>query len=144
MAKFNATVWVEGGWVKVRWPWHKTRMNPLKDEIKDSIPYSSRKWNPDEKCWDIEPSYDELLLDILERHCDNVIVLSDDEPAAAPAQLPAGTDPGALLMSLCPDTALPKVWRAIAGALHPDSGGDEEAFKQANAAWEALRTARGV
>jgi hypothetical protein len=140
---FNATVWVESGFIRVRWPWHKTRMDPLREDIKSRIPRAARKWNPKEKCWDIDPSYDELLLRILEKHCDEVTVLGA-ESEAAPASFPDGADPGALLVSLCPDKALPKVWRAIAAALHPDAGGDAEAFKKASSAWEALRTARGI
>lgn len=142
---FNATVWVESGFVRVRWPWHKTRMDPLRDAIKSRIPRAARKWNPKEKCWDIEPSYDELLLRILEQHCDEVCVLGDSGASeSAPAALPDGTDPAALLISLCPDKALPKVWRAIAAALHPDAGGDAEAFKRASSAWEALRASKGL
>jgi hypothetical protein len=119
-------------------------MVPLRDAIKARIPQGSRKFNPDEKCWDIDPKYDALLLEILEKHCDDVCVLGGSAPEAPPAVLPSGDDPASLLIALCPDKALPKVWRTIAAALHPDAGGDAEAFKRASSAWEALRVSRGM
>jgi len=146
---FNATVWIEDGWIKVRWPFCKRGRrelhHELRHDLKASIPYSSRKFSDTEKCWKVDVAYDTQLMEVLEAHCDEVVVLGGEDEPAAPAALPAGDDPAASLLALCPDTTLPKVWRVIAAALHPDApAGDQERFVQASRAWEALRAARGV
>jgi hypothetical protein len=145
MAAFNATVWVEDGWIKLRWPYNKARMNPLRIELKEVIPYQNRKFDDEAKCWLVDPAYDEILMDLLQRHCDEVSVLGDTTHQAehVPQQLQG--DAASILIGLCPDKTLPKVWRAIAAALHPDApGGDSEAFVKATQAWDALRVSRGI
>lgn len=146
-AAFNATVWIEGGWVKVRWPYDKKRIGNLLEAIKFTIPKEGRQWSPEEKCWLIDPSHDEDLINILDLHCDNVTILGDTTESAArvPDPLAPGGDAASMLIGFCPDKALPKVWRTIAAALHPDSPtGDQDTFIKATQAWEALRASRGI
>jgi len=138
----KVTVWVDGAWIKIRAPYDKGRTPACIQDLKDNIPVGSRKWDPDEKVWKVDPAHDAVLMEILGRWYDEVCVLELNKPAPAPMQ--QGEDPYGKMLRLCPDSVMPKVYRTIAAALHPDTGGDQAKMAELNVIWEQIKTERGL
>lgn len=145
MAKMKVcTVWVDGTWIKVRSAYHRELTPAMNQDFKDRIPHGLRRWEPDEKVWKFDPSYSEILMEILERWFDKVDVLETNAPPAPAPVLAADTDPIAKMIKLCPDTVLPKVYRTIAAALHPDAGGDANKMSELNSLWAQIKMEKGL
>lgn len=143
---WKATVWIEGGYIKLRAPYDKFRTPDANDAMKRALPRGTRKWDPKDKVWLIDPAYDEELMSVLNKHYDEVAVIAPDEPALPPPPVSTGVggDPYGIMLRLAPDKTLPKVYRVIAAALHPDAGGSSEDFTKLGNAWEAIKSERGL
>lgn len=141
----KATVWVEGGWIKLRAPYDKFKTPDVNADMKSTLPRGTRRWSPDEKVWLIDPAYDEELMTVLNRHYDEVVVI-EPQPAVEPPQHASSIsgDPYGAMLRLASDKTLAKVYRVIAAALHPDAGGDADAFKRLGEAWAAVKADRGL
>lgn len=70
-------------------------------------------------------------------------LLSDVEQQPFPQRPTSPPDESALIGHVSNET-LKQIHRLIVKDLHPDRGGDAEAMKQANRAWEALKKKRGM
>lgn len=138
------TVWVDGTWIKIRSPWHKTLTPNFNQDLKDRIDYGARRWDPDEKVWKIDPSHDEILMEILERWFEEVNVLKTNAPATPAAAMSSDNDPLVKMIKLCPNETLPKIYRVIAAALHPDTGGDPIKMSELNMLWSQIKTEKGL
>lgn len=110
-----------------------------KDIIKE-VPFQHRKWNADQKVWEINVEFwISFLMDKLKRSGFQVILVD-------PANLMGNYEPpkqkrGALphgwadVMFGNTDRALhAPLYKALTRVLHPDFGGDEEQMKDLNAA----------
>jgi len=142
---WKATVWVEHGWIKLRAPYDKFKTPDFNAELKSRLPKGTRRWSPEEKVWLIDAGWDEELMLVLNKHYDEVIVI-EPEPAVEPPRHLSSVngDPYAEMLRLAPTAALPKVYRVIAAALHPDAGGDHAEFVKLGEAWEAVKADRGM
>lgn len=138
------TVWVEGTWILIRSAYHKTLTPNFNQELKDRIQHGARRWDPDQKVWKVDPSYEQILLEILNRWFEEVTILETNAPPAPAPALAADTDAIAKMVRLCPDAVLPKVYRTIAAALHPNAGGDEEKMRELNMLWTQIKTEKGL
>lgn len=141
----SCTVWVDGPWIKIRAPYDKNLTPHCNNDLKDRLPHGTRRWDPDEKVWKVDPSHDATLMEILERWFDEVNVLEQHAPPVPAAAITSGSDLFSQMLKLCPDTALPKVYRVIAASVHPDApGGDAEKMKQLNSLWSQIKQERGL
>ena len=139
---FVATLFVEDGWIKLRSPYDRKRTPDFIAKLKNSIPSGMRKWDPEEKVWKVDPSYDDILLKLCEKWFEEVNVIEMQPTIAA---LPAGSASAYHdLLSLADGNTIKKVYRLIASSLHPDKGGDVRKMTEANAAWEQIKKERGL
>lgn len=137
----NATLWLEGSWIKVRTPYIPSFVT----DLKAVVPRGLRKWDQEERVWLVDPSYDEELIKLCERFFDKVEVVEVEPEVIEVPVATGGSDPAGEIIRLCPDEALPKVYRVIAAALHPDRpDGDAEKFTALGLAFERLKKDRGI
>lgn len=120
------------------------------DDLKESIYYGDREYDPDEKCWRVDTlAYDDLkgwaLRWFAPQHVRVTATLHRQyqapPPPPPPPPRPDPHDPYTVL-GLLPGAPLALVkaaYRALATLHHPDVGGDTERMKQINAAYERLR-----
>jgi len=135
----KATIWADGTWIHVRTPFDRDFVAALKNRL----PYGARKWDPDQKVWLVDPSYDQELLAVLEVYFGEVNVIEKEQPQIM-AQLSAGDDPYTMLVRLASDETLKKLYRMVALDVHPDRGGSADSMAQANLAWDAIKKERGL
>lgn len=133
----GATLWIEDGWIMVRTPYDPDFVKDLKGKISAA----HRRWDPDTKLWKVDPSQDDLLVEIVTEYFGEPTVLEDKEVVVVAAE---GEDPYGVLLRLAPDAILKKCYRLVATALHPDKGGSAEDMTRANQAWKAIREDRGL
>lgn len=133
----GATIWLKDGWLHCRTPYDADFVNILKAKI----PASHRKWDGIDKIWKVDPSKDEVLVEIITRFFGEPTVLEDKEVVVLTAN--AG-DPYSDLLRLAPNDVLKSVFRLIATALHPDKGGQADKMTKANQAWAAIKADRGL
>jgi len=136
----GATIWMsEDKWVIVRTPFDRDFV----DELKRKIPPAYRRWNPPDKTWKVDPSKDEVIIEIVTKYFGEPTVIENKEQVVV-AALPPGDDPYSALLKLAPNPLLKKIQRQIVLAVHPDHGGSTEAMATANSAWAAIKTDRGM
>jgi len=131
----EAYVWVDqvSGVVKIRTPYVKEFV----DRLKWSIPRDSRSWKPQEKVWEIEPSYADILVDVAS---DFFTVKKHDQISSiVPVQEP---DIYSQMLSLASIDSLKRIYRIIAMDVHPDRGGNDQAMTILNECWEKIKKER--
>lgn len=118
------------GWWVVQIPY-----NPiLVDTIKRTVPAADRAWDPKRKVWQVRAHHT--------IHLDAVLAGAEFRAEYTPAP-PARTAPAAQdairdLFAATPPALRTKVHRALAKALHPDTGGDVEMAKALNVVWQEV------
>jgi hypothetical protein len=135
----KATIWADGTWINVRTPYDKDFVAALKNRL----PYGARKWDGDQKVWQVDPSYDTELMAVLETYFEEVNVIEQEQPQIV-AALDTGADPYAALLRFASDETLKKCYRMVALDVHPDRGGSSDSMTQANMAWDAIKKERGI
>lgn len=133
----GATLWLKDGWIMCRTPFDLDFVDELKKKIKAAY----RRWSPNDKLWKVDPSQDEVLIEIVTKYFGEPTIIEDKEQVVI-AALPEGDDPYAALLKLAPNDVLKKIHRQIVLAVHPDHGGTNEAMATANSAWQAIKTDR--
>lgn len=133
----GATLWLKDGWIHVRTPFSREFV----DELKKKLSRAHRRWSPEEKVWMVDPSQDDLIVEIVTKYFGEPTVLENKEVVVV-----AGSEEDVYgqLLRLAPDDVLKKVYRLIATSLHPDKGGSAQAMTHANQAWGAIKKDRGL
>lgn len=112
------------------------------NELKDSIPFPHRRWNPAERVWIIDTLFEHELLDLCDRFFDDVRSNRDQ-----PKNQHTGATVYASLF-LTPDAPMPVVeaaYRALAKLWHPDISDDaraSEQMKQINMSYQRIKQER--
>lgn len=115
----------------------------LVEGLKVAIPRSSRRWVPGRRGWLIDREYWRLAVSVF-RHWG---VLFDDQTDAGPRQPDASDADAAAWAALhlrpgAPPEMVAAAYRVLAKLHHPDHGGDTEAMKAINLAYERLAKPR--
>ena len=104
-----------------------------KDQAK-ALP--SARWDSELKCWRIS----NLFRNEAQRLVDNLNgTTQPPPPSTTPPANSTLADAFRTLFRLLPEQLRAPAYRALAKALHPDTGGDETATKALTAAWAAIR-----
>lgn len=114
------------GWLKVVTPYNADFV----DELKSNIQPSHRQWDPDNKHWLINDLYLEDLVNMCQRHYDEIetdLKEGDTEHENLFTQV----------FEILPEDSRKNVYRVLALALHPDKGGSEELMKKLNEAFSS-------
>ena len=126
------------------------------EEVKTEIPGNYRTYEPLSRVWTVYDPYvlvvvqitRELFNQVSERNRERY----DDGKAASPPRSPGSQssgiagDPDFAVLYLrddAPEVVGKAVYKVLATTLHPDRGGQEEAMKTLNAAWDRIRAKRG-
>ena len=131
MTSPRATIFTDGygGDLRARVPFN------LKDLVK-SFPGS--RWNPGTKEWSVPGWALDDLVALLRHHGCPVDVISGGEPVARrESQLPASW--AQAMFAEVPAPLHHRLFRACAGVLHPDVGGDASAMQALNIAFDRVR-----
>ncbi len=117
------------GWVDVVTPY----LAEFVEDLKTVIQPSHRTWDKDNRVWHVNELFLEELVGLLQMHFDEVTtdLVEAAEPAASNMFKP-------VFAELKGDN-LDKVYRALAQALHPDHGGNQEQMKLLNAAYQEAK-----
>ncbi len=124
------------GWVKIITPYNQAFI----DELKETIPSTYRRWDPEEKVWLVHEAYQETLLDILSNYFDDV----QSDLVEAEESISSGPYGTLFLLPDAPNALCKSAYRLLSMAYHPDRGGSEESMKNLNLAWEKIRKERGL
>ena len=113
----------KANWVKVITPY----IPAFVDELKSSIQYDHRSWDPDGKFWLVNQLHIETLTELLNEHYDEVKVnlVSSDK-----------TNLFTQLFDIIPSDYHDKVYRSLLLALHPDNGGNNELISRLDKAYQ--------
>jgi hypothetical protein len=113
-------------WYEVRSPYDRECL----DDLRRTCPPSFRQWDRDRKVWRIHRFY---LYDVLGTFADYDYIIRDD------SGLGEEPDYAALYVTPdAPDAVVHAAYRALAKILHPDVGGDAQAFVRVQAAYDAI------
>lgn len=93
-------------------------------DLKIAIPKAYRRWNLDDKAWEIHELYEPETIKIVERH----FILKKMET----------NNYYEMLLKHLTAKGLKTIWRQVAKNLHPDTGGNHMAFVEARQGYEAL------
>lgn len=119
-----------GDWLRVYTPYSRNFVDYLKLSIapQDRQPiFHESEGKQRFDCWKIRRTYLDDIVKLLNDFWPGTEIVSD---------LDEGTDWLDRLFEVVPDSKLDLVYRALAQALHPDVGGDEELMKRLNLVYE--------
>lgn len=122
-------------WLKITVPWINNVTRDFVDELKETVPSSNRKWDPDRKEWSISEMFLEELIPMLKRYFDEVITDLLEEPSI----------PDNMFMPVfealkgLPNDNIDKIYKSLANALHPDHGGSTEIMTKLNEAYGEVK-----
>jgi hypothetical protein len=111
------------------------------EDLKATIPYRFRDWDPARKVWTIEPAYADLAIEILLHHFPAAETPRRSRSQAHDQIRPAGSDHFRVLhlRETAPVELIEGAYRVLARLSHPDAGGSTEAMQELNGAYAALR-----
>lgn len=130
--KQTAKVWLDEGKgvLCARFPYKQSAI----DEFREKIPKGKKSWNADDKLWEFSVEAIDIVVDILARHFDEVIDLTQ---ATAPSQVVVSGDP---FLSLLDKDDIQAVYRILAKKYHPDKqGGDVGKMAKLNQIFATLK-----
>lgn len=137
----------EDGSVTIRTPYSEA----FKDDLKASIPFRHRTWQPEEKLWWVDWHFAKDAEALCKDWFEDVKVIlyrRDDEPPRSGAGNGAGlgkpVEPWASLNLLptAPPEQVESSYRTLMKLNHPDAGGDTLTAQKINAAYAALKGKR--
>ncbi len=111
------------------------------DDLKATIPYRFRNWDPARKVWTIDPAYADLAIEILLHHFPTAEMPRRSGSRVHDQTRPAGSDHFRVLhlRETAPVELVEASYRVLARLYHPDRGGTHEAMQAINGAYAALR-----
>ncbi len=107
-------------------------------DIKHRIDKSLRAWDPESRCWFVDPGVRDILKVCFTHHEFSVREQTFGAPAHAPSNGHSRT-PAEEMVRLAGPQALKALYRALSLEHHPDKGGSTETMKQVNLLWERVR-----
>ena len=102
------------------------------EDLKATLPKLARLWDPDRKCWWVDPEYIDLALAVILRWYDEVITPDQAQLTAESSWDTLYLQPGA------PVQVIRAVYRVLAKMNHPDHGGETKAMQEINIAYEQV------
>ncbi len=98
------------------------------DDIRARVPKGKKTWNDSEKIWEFSVETIQLIVDILSKHFEEVLDLTQ---ATAPAPMgPISSDP---LLSLLDEEDIGRIYKLLAIKYHPDKqGGNSDKMARIN------------
>ena len=105
----------------------------LVETLKALIPSSARRWDPTEKSWWVLEAFRFQLQELLQDYGLDVALRTNRRPSVN-----AGAPLEALFQAI-PANLRNKVYRQLAVALHPESGGTNELMKELNVAFDKFK-----
>lgn len=136
----KATIWIANGRVNLRCDYETEWIS----RFKSMVPARHRKWDGKPNfVWSFDPAYLDDVNALCEKYFEVTVLTDSTTETPAPVSLTG--DPILVLCSLASNEALKKLHRQVALECHPDmAGGSTEKMSQANAAWDAIKKARGL
>lgn len=132
--------WLPSGKVELRFTFNRT----VVDQLKWTVPASARSWDPIEKVWTVDGAWAPSVIRVLEEAFgdDCVEIVDQREPVIFRSTI----DPDLAtlyLLPAAPPELIPVCYRTLAKVMHPDAGGDADAMRRLNSAFDRLK-ARGL
>ncbi len=138
MKREEAFVWIDpmSGVVKIRTPYNSVFVLDLKREI----PKEGRRWNKEDKVWEVEPQFLDQLINIASRYYN----VRRHDGISQPVISDGDTSPYSQMLKLASNELIKKIYRLIANEVHPDRGGDPQAMSVLNDCFEKIKNERGI
>ena len=131
-AKVKAKVWWTGKVWAIKTPYDRIFVEDFKLQFDRGV----RSWDPEVKVWTLEAGYEEKLKKLLVKYFREYEWVEKVEKKLATINGGVYQE----FLSLCPPSAIKKLYRDSCVALHPDKpGGDANKMAALNAAWAQLK-----
>lgn len=118
-----ATITLEGEWALVRFPYDPKVVAALKDEL------PTRRWDPDDRAWEVPSEYAPLVEKILARFHLRVQTLNRPNPVDWVEEV----------FSVVSGDNARILYLGLSKAFHPDQGGDPEIMRRINDAYHGAK-----
>jgi hypothetical protein len=126
---------VGGGRFGLRCGYHPDLVADLKAEI----PRWAREWDPATKVWTFDRGQLDRVIRLCIRYLGEVDVAPELRPPAPPPRRDARLELLGRLIAPLSEAGLHRVYKIVAGEVHPDVGGDTRTMQQVNEVWQLIR-----
>lgn len=136
----SQAVYTESGRLVLTFPFSRMFVELLKN----TIPYTSREWDPERKAWTIDPPYTDLAIALLVKHFPDAHIggrpgPSFRSPRSTCSCLSRDSDYAKLyVLPTAPPEVIRAAYRALTKMRHPDVGGSVAVMQELNAAFERV------
>ena len=110
---------------------------PYKEEVivdlRQKVPKGKKIWNPDQKIWEFSIETIDLIVEILQKHFDEVLNLTEEAHSVAPLET------GDSLLSLLDKADIKAIYLLLVKKYHPDIGGDPQKMAEINRIFNKIK-----